>query len=78
MREQLSNARIAIMGTKEPKAELASPQVTWLGDASRLDAEDFDFAIDMGLEDAISVTFEDSRNVIHASPLKTKSRYCNQ
>ena len=68
MREQLSNARIAIMGTKEPKAELASPQVTWLGNASKLDAEDFDFAIDMGLEDAISVTFDGSKSVIHVSP----------
>ena len=68
MREQLSNVGIAIMGIKEPGAELASPQITWFGDASGLDAEDFDFAIDTGLEDAISVTFEDSRNVIHVSP----------
>ena len=66
MREQLSNVRIAIMGTKEPKAELANPQITWFGDASKIDIEDFDFAIDMGLEDAISVTFEGSKSVIHA------------
>jgi hypothetical protein len=68
MREQLSDVRIAIMGTKEPKAELANPQITWFGDASKIDAEDFDFAIDMDLEEAISVTFEGSKSVIHASP----------
>ena len=68
MREQLSDVRIAIIGTKEPKAELASPQITWFGDASRLDAEDFDFAIDTGLEDAISVTFDGSKSVIHVYP----------
>ena len=68
MREQLSNVRIAIMGTKEPKAELVNSQIAWLGNASELDAEDFNFAIDTGLEDAISVTFEDGRSVIHAYP----------
>ena len=68
MREQLSDVRIAIMGTKEPGAELASPQVTWLGDASKIDTEDFDSAIDTGLEDAISVTFDGSKSVIHVYP----------
>ena len=68
MREQLSNVRIAIMGTKEPKVELANSQITWLGNASKLDEEDFDFAIDMGLEDAISVTFEGRKSVIHVYP----------
>ena len=66
MREQLSNVRIAIMGTKEPKAELVNSQIAWLGNASELDAGGFDFSIDMGLEDAISVTFEGSKSVLHA------------
>ena len=68
MREQLSDVRIAIMGTKEPKAELVNPQITWLGDASKLNTGNFDFAIDIDLEDAISVTFEGRKSVIHTAP----------
>ncbi len=67
MREQLRDIKIAIIGAEKSKAELDSPQITWNEDASKLDAGGFDFAIYMGLEDALSITFEEEKSIIHTS-----------